>query len=185
MSSSGSFPLDFRAVIVVEAYSTRRYRLASLGLPRLGIVPSSLLPLGLLTDRPRVKVACQRVQRVGPHRLVLRDPLVQVGETLRVDRVDALLGPDRDLDELRLSEDPQVPRYAGLREARELGGDAPCIAGTPREQVEDGSTCGVCDRREDIGRHHRNPAGWPWVFTPSAGAGGLTRAASGGCRQGP
>src|SRR5439155_5301114 len=121
------------------------------------IVRSSLLPLGLLTDRPRIEVACQGVQRVGPHRLVLRDPLVKVSETLRVDRVDALLGPDRDLDELRLSEDPQVPRYPGLREARELGGDSLCIAGTPCEQVEERSTWGVCDRREDFGRHHRNP----------------------------
>src|SRR2546422_791756 len=109
----------------------------------------------------------------------------KVSVPVRVERVEALLGPARGLHELRLSEDPEVPRYAGLREAWELGGDASRISGTPREQVEYGSTCGVCDRREDIGRHHRIPAGWPWVFTLSAEAGGLTRAASGGCRRGP
>src|SRR5688572_25095960 len=79
-------------------------------LPREGLVlvresrPSSFLSLRSLARRPGVNVAFQGVQRVGPHRLVFRDPFVEFGETLRLECVDSLLRMDRDLDEPCLAE---------------------------------------------------------------------------------
>src|SRR5438445_3553145 len=109
MSSLGSLLLRLRPVIVGGASSTHRRLLAS-----------SLLPLGLLSDRPRVQVPSEGVERVGPDCLVLRDPLIQVGEAFGVQRVDALLSLDRDLDQLRLPQDLEVARDAGLRKSPEL-----------------------------------------------------------------
>src|SRR5207249_9198652 len=52
---------------------------------------SSLLPLRPLTDRPGMEIPFQGLERVGPHRLVRRDPLVQVRQSLRFQLLDTLL----------------------------------------------------------------------------------------------
>src|SRR5256714_3893259 len=83
---------------------------------------SSFLPPSLFTGGPGVEVAFQGLERVGPHRLVFRDPLVELGEALGFDRVDPLLRAVGDIDELGLTEHPQVRRDPRLREAREPRG---------------------------------------------------------------
>src|SRR5712691_9641443 len=98
-----SFLRAVPGVILVVAYSKHRWTLAPGRFEnRCG---SLLLPLALLTAGPGVEIASQGVQRVGPHRLVFRDPFVEVGEALGIEFVDALLGTDGDLDELRLPQD--------------------------------------------------------------------------------
>src|SRR6267143_3900261 len=88
-----------------------------------GTGDSSLLPLRLFARCPRVEIAFQRFERVGPHRLVLRNPFIEFGEALGVELVDALLRVDRDVDEACVAEYLQVSRDARLAEARELGRD--------------------------------------------------------------
>src|SRR6267378_1118380 len=130
-----SFLRAVPGVILVVAYSNHRWTLAA---ERLGDrCGSSPLPLALLAAGPGVKIVSQGVERVGPHRLVFRDPFVEVSEALGIEFVDALLGADRDLDELRLSQDLQVPRDTGLREAREPRGDFTRVSAPAREEVED------------------------------------------------
>src|SRR3989449_6473095 len=89
--------------------------------PFEGYGSSSLLPLRLLTDRPGIEIAVQGLERVGPHRLVLRDPLVEFRESFRFQLVDPLLRIHFDIHEPRLAEDLEVARYGGLR-----GGTGPC-----------------------------------------------------------
>src|SRR2546421_556394 len=89
-----------------------------------GARSSSFLPPSLFTGGPGVEVAFQGLERVGPHRLVLRDPLVELGEALGFDRVDPLLRADGDIDELGLTEHLQVLRDPRLREARKPRGDS-------------------------------------------------------------
>src|SRR5207247_10908546 len=87
--SSGSGLLALRAVIPNEALSNHRSHLPS-GCFR-GACLSSLLPPRLFTGGPGVEVAFQGLERVRPHRLIFRDPLVELREALGLDRVDPLL----------------------------------------------------------------------------------------------
>src|SRR5438094_550153 len=76
---------------------------------------SSLLPLRLLTDRPGIEIPFQGLERVGPHGLVLRDPLVEFRQSLRFQLVDPLLRIHFDIHEPRLAEDLEVTGHGGLR----------------------------------------------------------------------
>src|SRR6266550_9448327 len=98
LPSFGSGLLARRAVIPSEALSNHRSHRPS-GCFR-GSRSSSFLPPSRLTGGPGVEVVFQRLERVGPHRLILRDPLIELGEALRLDRVDPLLRADGDIDEL-------------------------------------------------------------------------------------
>src|SRR5437867_8064046 len=89
LPSSGSGLLALRAVIPSEALSNHRSHLP-LGCFR-GACLSSLLPPSLFTGGPGVEVAFQGLERVRPHRLIFRDPLVELREALGLDRVDPLL----------------------------------------------------------------------------------------------
>src|SRR5207244_421018 len=123
LPSSGSGLLDLRAVIPSQALSKHRSYLPS-GCFR-GARSSSFLPPCLFTGGPGVEIVFQGLERVGPHRLVFRDPLVELGEALRLDRVDPLLRADGDVDELGVTEYLQVPRDPRLREARKPSGNSP------------------------------------------------------------
>src|SRR5205823_5857351 len=102
LPSSGSGLLALRAVIPSEALSNHRSHLPS-GCFR-GACLSSLLPPSLFTGGPGVEVALQGLERVGPHRLIFRDPLVELGEALGLDRVDPLLRAAGDFDELGVTD---------------------------------------------------------------------------------
>src|SRR5438445_11336444 len=86
---------------------------------------SSLLPPRLFTGGPGVEVAFQGLERVRPHRLIFRDPLVELREALGLDRVDPLLRADGDIDELGVTEYPQVLRDPRLGEARKPRDNGP------------------------------------------------------------
>src|SRR5437773_2902361 len=116
LPSSGSGLLALRAVIPNEALSSHRSHLPS-GCFR-GACLSSLLPPRLFTGGPGVEVAFQGLERVRPHRLIFRDPLVELREALGLDRVDPLLRADGDIDELGVTGYPQVLRDRRLRWAR-------------------------------------------------------------------
>src|SRR5207249_2573580 len=73
----------------------------------------------------RIEVAFQGLERVRPHRLIFRDALVELREALGLDRVDPLLRADGDIDELGVTEYPQVLRDPRLREARKPRNNGP------------------------------------------------------------
>src|SRR6266550_6680023 len=98
---------------------------------------SSFLPPSLFTGGPGVKVPFQGLERVGPHRLILRDPFVELGEALRLDRVNPLLRADGDIDELGVTEHLQVLRDTRLGEARKPRGDSPGGPASARKKVQD------------------------------------------------
>src|SRR6266566_8862122 len=98
-----------------------------------GARSSSFLPPSLFTGGPGVEVVFHGLERVGPHRLVFRDPLVELGEALGLDRVDPLLRADGDMDELGVTEYLQVLRDPRLREARKPRGDSPCGPASARK----------------------------------------------------
>src|SRR2546430_3820288 len=117
---------------------------------------SSLLPPRPLTDRPGIEIPFQGLERVGPHRLVLRDPLVEFCESLRFQLVDPLLRMHFDIHEPRLAEDLEVAGHGGLREVPEPGGDIACLPAAGRKKVQDrtarrGPDC------EGEGRRHGCP----------------------------
>src|SRR2546427_5868457 len=121
--------------------------------PFEGYGSSSLLPLRLLTDRPGIEIPFQGLERVGPHRLVLRDPLVEFRQSLRFQLVDPLLRIHFDIHEPRLAEDLEVAGHGGLREVPEPGGDIACLPAAGRKKVEDRAARRVRDREEDVRRH--------------------------------
>src|SRR3989449_5377497 len=121
--------------------------------PFEGYGSSSLLPLRLLTDRPGIEIAVQGLERVGPHRLVLRDPLVELRESFRFQLVDPLLRVHFDIHEPRLAEDLEVAGHGGLREVVEPGGDLARLPPAGRKKVEDRAARRVRDREEDARRH--------------------------------
>src|SRR5437867_6844092 len=123
--------------------------------PFEGSGSSSLLPLRLLTDRPGIEKPLQGLERVGPHRLVLRDPLVEFRESLRFQLIDPLLRVHFDIHEARLAEDLEVTGHGGLREVLEPGGDIACLPTAGCEKVEDCAARRVRDRKEDVRRHGR------------------------------
>src|SRR5438105_3727524 len=90
-----------------------------------GARSSLLLPPSLFTGGPGVEVAFQCLERVRPHRLIFRDPLVELGEALGLDRIDPLLRADGDIDELGVTEYLQVLRNPRLSEARKPRDDSP------------------------------------------------------------
>src|SRR2546426_11411404 len=96
--------------------------------PFEGSGSSSLLPLRLLTDRPGIEKPLQGLERVGPHRLVLRDPLVEFRESLRFQLIDPLLRVHFDIHEPRLAEDLEVAGHGGPREGPEPAGDVPGLS---------------------------------------------------------
>src|SRR2546425_9754289 len=102
-----------------------------------GFRSSSLFPLRPLTDRPGIEIPFQGLECVGPHRLVLRDPLVEFRESLRFQLVDPLLRMHLDVHEPRLAENLEVPGYGGLREVPELCGDVACLPAAGCQEVED------------------------------------------------
>src|SRR3989441_2583303 len=126
---------------------------------------SSLLPLRLLTDRSGVEIPLEGLECVGPHRLVLRDPLVEFRESLWFQLVDPLLRIHFDIHEPRLAEDLEVAGEGGLREVPEPGGDIACLPPAGRKKVEDRATRRVRDREEDARRHDCPP---PNFFSSSA-----------------
>src|SRR6267143_900444 len=125
-----------------------RGNLAAIGESR----SSSFLPLQLLTCGPSVEIAFEGLERVGPHCLVLRDPLVEFRESLRSQLVDPLLRVHFDIHEPCLAEHLEVARYGGLREVLELRRDVACDPAPACEKVEDRPTGRVRDREEDV-RH--------------------------------
>src|SRR2546422_226359 len=68
-------------------------------------------------------VRASHTTRIGCR--MLRDPLIALGEALRLDRVDPLLRADGDIDELGVTEHLQVLRDPRLGEARKPRGDSP------------------------------------------------------------
>src|SRR5207247_7136829 len=153
LPSSGSGLLALRAVIPNEALSNHRSHLPS-GCFR-GACLSSLLPPRLFTGGPGVEVAFQGLERVRPHRLIFRDPLVELREALGLDRVDPLLRADGDIDELGVTEYPQVLRDPRLGEARKPRDDGPGGAASARKEVQDRPTCPVRYHADDDLRHDR------------------------------
>src|SRR5881409_485557 len=121
--------------------------------PFEGYGSSSLLPLRLLADRPGIEIPFQGLERVGPHRLVLRDPLVEFRESLRFQLVDPLLRVHFDIHEPRLAEDLEVAGHGGLCEVPEPGGDIACLPAAGCKKVEDRAARWVRDRKEDVRRH--------------------------------
>src|SRR3989442_4366957 len=67
-----------------------------------------------LRARLRIEVALERVQRFWPQGLVLRDPLIEVRESVRVQLVDPLLSVHFDVHEPRVAEDFEVAGHGGL-----------------------------------------------------------------------
>src|SRR5437762_12516759 len=141
LPSSGSGLLALRAVIPSEALSNHRSHLP-LGCFRVACL-SSLLPPSLFTGGPGVEVAFQGLERVRPHRLIFRDPLVELREALGLDRVDPLLRADGDIDELGVTEYPQVLRDFRLREARKPRNNGPGGPASARKYVQDRPACPV------------------------------------------
>src|SRR3989441_4806257 len=94
--------------------------------PFEGYGSSSLLPLRLLTDRPGIEIPFQGLECVGPHRLGLRDPLVEFPKSLRFQLVNPLLRIHFDAHDPRLAEDLVVAGHGGPGEGpgrrRPLGG---------------------------------------------------------------
>src|SRR2546426_465984 len=126
---------------------------------------SSLLPLRLLTDRPGIEIPFQGLERVGPHGLVLRDPLVEFRQSLRFQLVDPLLRIHFDIHEPRLAEDLEVAGHGGLREGPGPGGDIACPPPAGRKKGEDRAARWGRDCEEEVRRHgcHR-----PNFFSSSA-----------------
>src|SRR5438876_11049501 len=106
LPSSGSGLLALRAVIPSEALSNHRSHLPSACFR--GACLSSLLPPRLFTGGPGVGVAFQGLARVRPHRLIIRDTLVELRAALGLDRVDRLLSPATDIDDVGVTVYPQV-----------------------------------------------------------------------------
>src|SRR5216110_21838 len=156
VSPCGSLPL-IRAVILVGAYSSHRSPIRQAGSALdLWSFSSSFLPLRFLSRAPRVQVSFEGREGVGPHRLVLRDPLVEFGQSFGLDRVDAFLRPNGHVDEARFAQYAEVFRDARLGNTRELRNDFARRSRPSGEQVEDGPPCGVGDGREDT-RHEVSP----------------------------
>src|SRR3989454_7146598 len=105
-----------------------------------------------LRARLRIEVALERVQRFWPQGLVLRDPLVEVRESVRVQLIDPLLSVHFDVHEPRVAEDLEVTGHGGLREVPEPRRDVACFPTAGREEVEDRPARRVRDREEDA-RH--------------------------------
>src|SRR3989442_2911349 len=105
--------------------------------PFEGSRSSSLLPLRLLTDRSGIEIPLEGLECVGPHRLVLRDPLVEFRESLWFQLVDPLLRIHFDIHEPRLAEDLEVAGHGGLREVSEPGGGIACLPADRRQKVSD------------------------------------------------
>src|SRR6266545_8137742 len=106
-----------------------------------------------LPARRRVQVVFERVQRLWPQGLVLRDPLMKFCEALRIQFVDSLLCLHLDVHEPRVAEHLEVARHAGLREVREPCGDLPGLPAAAREEVENRPAGRVGDREEEVLRH--------------------------------
>src|SRR3989442_808616 len=100
-------------------------------------------------DRPGIEIPFQGLERVGPHRLVLRDPLVEFRESFRFQLADPLLRVHFDIHEPRLAENLEVARYGGLREVPEPGGDIACFPTAGCKEVEDRA---AADLRVETGR---------------------------------
>src|SRR5256886_3707432 len=124
--------------------------------PFEGYGSSSLLPLRLLTDRPGIEIPFQGLERVGPHRLVLRDPPVEFRQSLPFQLVDPLLRIHFDIHEPPLAEDLEVAGHGGLREVPGPGGDIARLPAAGRQKVEDRTAPRVRAPKEDV-----PPPGWP------------------------
>src|SRR5207247_1481656 len=81
--------------------------------------------IGCRMLRSNVIVAYSPSNVTVPPRLIFRDPLVELREALGLDRVDPLLRADGDIDELGVTEYPQVLRDPRLGEARKPRDDGP------------------------------------------------------------
>src|SRR2546426_989949 len=121
--------------------------------PFEGYGSSSLLPFRLLPAPPAMEIPSQGLGRVGPHRLLLRDPLVEFRQSLRFQLVDPLLRVHFDIHEPRLAEDLEVAGHGGLCEVPEPGGDIACLPAAGCKKVEDRAARRVRDRKEDVRRH--------------------------------
>src|SRR2546426_478853 len=113
---------------------------------------SSLLPPRPLTDRPGIEIPSQGLERVGPHRLVLRAPLVEFRQSLRFQLVDPLLRMHFDIHEPRLAEDLEVAGHGGLREVPEPGGGIACLPAAGCKKAEGRAARAVREGKEDVQR---------------------------------
>src|SRR5438445_10313989 len=87
MRSPGSACRDTCRCIFKPPLASRSWTLD----PLEGSRSSSLLPLRLLMDRPGIEIPLQGLEGVGPHRLVLGDPLVEFRVSLRSHLLDTVL----------------------------------------------------------------------------------------------
>src|SRR3989441_8923141 len=147
--SPGSACCDTRRCIFKPPLASR----AGTSDPFEGSRSSSLLPLRLLTDRSGIEIPLEGLECVGPHRLVLRDPLVEFRESLWFQLVDPLLRIHFDIHEPRLAEDLEVAGHGGLCEAPEPGGDVASFPTASCKKVEDRPARRIRDREEDVRRH--------------------------------
>src|SRR5438132_803308 len=137
LRGSTSLPL-IQALILGGAYSRHRSRTRQGGSPLvLGSNSSSFLPLRFLSRAPRTQVPFEGRERVGPHRLVLRDPLVEFGHSFGLDRVDSFLRPNGHVDEARFAQHTEVFRVARMVNAREIRSDCDRRSRASLTRVED------------------------------------------------
>src|SRR2546422_11558110 len=88
-----------------------------------------------LRARLRIEVALERVQRFWPQGLVLRDPLLEVRESVRVQLIDPLLSVHFDVHEPRVAEDLEVTGHGGVRGGAE---PPPAVARFPTAGRQEG-----------------------------------------------
>src|SRR5438128_4158441 len=98
MRSPGSACRDTCRCIFKPPLASRSWTLD----PLEGSRSSSLLPLRLLMDRPGIEIPLQRLEVVGPPRLVLVHPLLEFRESLRPQLVSLLLRTHFDIHSPRL-----------------------------------------------------------------------------------
>jgi hypothetical protein len=98
----------------------------------------------------RGEVRLQGVQAVGPEAPVSIDPVVDLGEALPPQRVDAALAVGRDLDETRLPQHLEVARDGRLGDAGEGIHQLPRGPGALEEEVEERAAARVGDGGEDV-----------------------------------
>jgi hypothetical protein len=96
------------------------------------------------------EVRFEGVELGAPEAPVAVDPLVELGEALPAQRVDALLAVGRDRDEPGLLQDLEVPRHRRLGDARQCFHELPRGLRPLEQQIEQRAAPRVGDRGEDV-----------------------------------